>query len=487
MNGGQSGVERCDTLIRGALIIDGTGAPGWRGDLAIVGDRIAAIGDLSGMCGGVEIEATDLALAPGFIDVHTHDDYVLLSKPEMAPKVSQGVSTVVVGNCGVSIAPLAIAGRPPAPLDLVAGEGDWRFASFAELFQALADEPPAINAAFLVGHSTLRVGTMDRLDRAATGREISAMRTALDRSLGDGAIGFSTGLAYPTAIAAPTEEVVAMARGLKEHGGIYATHMRNESEEIVAALEETFHIGQTLDVPIVISHHKLAGKASHGRSWETLGIIDEARRGHAVSLDVYPYTASSTTLSLDFMKKADRVLVAWSKAMPSASGRDIEDVAAELGCGVEEAVARLQPAGGIYFSMDEADVQRILAYPYAMIGSDGLPNDAHPHPRLWGTFPRVLGHYARDLGLFSLEEAVRRMTGYPASRFGLVDRGEIRVGAFADLVLFDPRTIKDQATFEAPEQPATGIVQVLVNGRAVWRDGGPTGERAGRVLRRRGA
>ena len=187
------------------------------------------------------------------------------------------------------------------------------------------------------------------------------------------------------------------------------------------------------------------------------------------------------------MKKADRVLVAWSKAMPSASGRNIEDVAAELGCGVEEAVERLQPAGGIYFSMDESDVQRILAYPYAMIGSDGLPNDEHPHPRLWGTFPRVLGHYSRDLGLFSLEEAVRRMTGYPAGRFGLADRGEIRVGAFADLVLFDPHTVEDRATFEAPEQPAAGIAQVMVNGRAVWRDGGPTGARVGRVLRGRRA
>ena len=487
MNDGQSAVERCDTLFRDALIIDGTGAPGWRGDLAVTGDRIAALGDLAGMRGGVEIEAAGLALAPGFIDVHTHDDYVLLSKPDMAPKVSQGVSTVVVGNCGVSIAPLTLAGRPPAPLDLIAGEGDWRFASFADLFGAMEAEPPATNAAFLVGHSTLRVGAMDRLDRAATGREIGEMRAALDRSLEDGAIGFSTGLAYPTAIAAPTEEVIALARGLKDRGGLYATHMRDESEAIVAALEETFHIGRALDVPVVISHHKLAGKASHGRSEETLGIIEEARQGHAVSLDVYPYTASSTTLSLDFMKKADRVLVAWSKAMPSASGRNIEDVAAELGCGVEEAVERLQPAGGIYFSMDESDVQRILAYPYAMIGSDGLPNDEHPHPRLWGTFPRVLGHYSRDLGLFSLEEAVRRMTGYPAGRFGLADRGEIRVGAFADLVLFDPHTVEDRATFEAPEQPAAGIAQVMVNGRAVWRDGGPTGARVGRVLRGRRA
>ncbi len=484
MTGSQTGAERCDTLFRDALIIDGTGAPGWRGDLAVTGDRITALGDLARMRGGDEIEADGLALAPGFIDVHTHDDYVLLSKPEMTPKVSQGVSTVVVGNCGVSIAPLAIPGRPPAPLDLVAGEGDWRFASFAELFGAVDAAPPATNAAFLVGHSTLRVGVMDRLDRAASEREIGAMRAALDRALEDGAIGFSTGLAYPTAIAAPTEEIVALASGLKDHGGLYATHMRNEGEEIVAALEETFHIGRALEVPVVISHHKLHGEASHGRSGETLGIIDEARRGHAVSFDVYPYTASSTTLSLDFMKLADRVLVAWSKAMPSASGRDIEDVAAELGCGVEEAVERLQPAGGIYFSMDEADVRRILSHPYAMIGSDGLPNDEHPHPRLWGTFPRVLGHYSRDLGLFSLEEAVRRMTGYPASRFGLTDRGEIRVGAFADLVLFDPRTVEDRATFEAPRQPAAGISQVMVNGRAVWRDGAATGARAGRALRR---
>ncbi len=476
--------EKADILFRGATVIDGTGATRFKADVAVTDDRIVAIGDLAQTKGASEIDARGHVLAPGFIDVHTHDDFVLLSKAEMTPKVSQGVTTVVVGNCGVSLAPLDVKGRPPAPLDLIAGEDEWHFGTFRRYFASLDSDPSTVNSIALVGHSTLRFGIMDRLDRPATGTEIKRMRTALEEALAAGAIGFSTGLAYKIAIAAPTEEVIEVARALTAHRALYVTHMRNEGDGILDSLEETFVIGRAADVPVVISHHKVAGAPNFGRSKETLPAIEAAAKGQRVGFDVYPYPASSTVLSADMIERSKKILVAWSKQRPEFAGRDLKEVAAELGCSQAEAIARLLPAGGIYFAMDEDDVKRIMAFPDSMIGSDGLPNDEHPHPRLWGTFPRVLGHYSRELGLFPLEQAVRKMTSLSAHRFGLKDRGVVRTGAYADLVLFDPKKIIDRATFEKPTQPAAGIALVMVNGRIAWRDGVHTGARAGRALRR---
>ena len=236
-------------------------------------------------------------------------------------------------------------------------------------------------------------------------------------------------------------------------------------------------------MPVVISHHKCAGTRNHGRTRETLALIAAARERQSVALDVYPYVAGSTVLDARRLGEAERIIVTWSKARPECAGRDLDSIAAEMGVSRERAANALAPAGAIYFMMDEADVRRVLAFGHAMIGSDGLPHDAHPHPRLWGTFPRVLGHYVREVGLFPLEEAVRRMTGLPAAQFGLTDRGILRPGSYADLVLFDPDTIADRATFEAPTEPAAGIALVMVNGRAVWRDGAATGARPGRALR----
>ncbi len=475
--------DSADLVIRGARLIDGGGGPSVTGDLAVVDDRIAALGDLSRVKGAVEIEAGGKVLAPGFIDVHTHDDRALLADPAMACKASQGVTTVVTGNCGVSLAPLALDGRPPPPLDLISEEGAGFFADFAGYLAALDAAPAALNALCQVGHSSLRVGAMDSLDRAATQDEIAAMRWALECALEAGAIGFSTGLDYRPAVAAPTAEVIALAAAAGAAGALHTTHIRNEGGRVVEALEEAFDVGRGAKVPVVISHHKCAGKANHGRAVETLAMIDAARRELRLGLDAYPYTAASTVLDSNHLEGASRVVVTWSKARPEMAGRDLDEIAAELGLPREAAAEALQPAGAIYFMMDEADVQRILAYPYTMIGSDGLPHDAFPHPRLWGTFPRVLGHYARDLGLFPLEVAVHKMTGLPAANFGLAERGRLRVGSYADLVLFDPDTVIDGATFEAPTTPATGIDLVLVNGRAVWRGGAPTGARPGRAIR----
>jgi N-acyl-D-amino-acid deacylase len=473
-----------DLVIRDALLIDGSGAPGVRADLAVKDDRITEIGDLSRMKGGREFKATGLALTPGFIDTHTHDDRALLSGPLMTCKVSQGVTTVIAGNCGISLAPLTIGRYPPPPLDIIAREASQFFATFDGYLSALDRDPPALNAACQVGHTTLRAGAMDRFDRAATASEIDAMRRQLETSLEHGAIGMSTGLYYPPAKSAPTEEVIALAKPMRAYGGIHTTHMRDEASQLVESVSETIAIGKASDIPVVISHHKASGTANHGLVRQSLKLIDEARKTQALGLDVYPYVAASTMLDPRRIPLASKIIVTWSKSRPEFAGQTLEAIAKTLGCGQEEAANRLLPAGAIYFMMSEDDVRHVLSYPHTMIGSDGLPHDEHPHPRLWGTFPRVLGHYVRDVKLFPLAEAVRRMTALPAAQFGLKNRGILKPGAYADLVLFDPNTIADRATFERPQTPAAGIAEVMVNGRTVWRDGAATGERPGRALRR---
>lgn len=474
----------CDLVLRNGQVIDGSGEPPRRADVAVIGDRIVAVGDIPAGAGAREIDVAGRAIAPGFIDVHTHDDRALFATPDMAMKVSQGVTTVITGNCGVSLAPLTLAGDPPPPLDLIGGQGDYRYPSFAAYLDALDAAPAALNAAALVGHSTLRVGVMADLDRAATPAEVEAMRARLAEALDAGAIGFSTGLAYAPSAHAPTGEVVALAELLHAAGAIYTTHMRDESDHVMDSLDESFAIGRAVGVPVVISHHKVAGPANFGRSRETLPKIAGAMAQQPIGLDAYPYAASSTVLRPDWVREGTRVLVTWSTAAPAQAGRDLADIAAEWGVDRQAAAARLMPAGAVYFSMDEADVRRILAFEHTMIGSDGLPHDSHPHPRLWGSFPRVLGHYAREEGLFPMAEAVRRMTGLPAAKFGLANRGRIRPGAYADITVFDPETIIDRASFAAPKTPAAGIELVLVNGQVVWQDGAPTGARPGRALRR---
>ncbi len=483
--------QHYDLIIRNATIIDGTRAPRIQGDIGVRAGKIAAIGSLKADGAEREIDATGHIAAPGFIDVHTHDDRMLFSDPAMTPKVSQGVTTVIAGNCGISLAhsPGPRAGVTPGtgviipPLDLLDNEGGWfRFPSFGAYREELSATPAAINAACLVGHTTFRVAVMDKLDRAATKAEIAKMREMARESLASGAIGVSTGTAYPPAASAPTEEIIEVCRPLTEFGGLYVTHMRNEDDQVIESIEETCAIGRALNVPVVISHHKTVGMRNHGRSAETLALIEQRMREQPVCLDCYPYIASSTVLRDDRLAQSSRIIITWSKPHPEFSGVDLDEVARRMGVSQAEAVEKLKPAGAIYFMLDEKDVQRILAFDETMIGSDGLPHDAKPHPRLWGTFPRVLGHYCRDLKLFSLETAVYKMTGLPAKKFGLTGRGMLQVGAYADITLFDAAIVIDAADFKNSTEPAKGIATVIVNGELVWADGKGTGARAGKVL-----
>lgn len=477
--------QTCDFLIVGGTVVDGSGAPPAMADVAIEGDRIVAVGDLAGWRGATVLRADGLVVAPGFIDTHSHDDFAVLATPALAPKISQGVTTVIAGNCGVSAAPLEAPRHFPAPLHLLGPAERYRFARVADYRRAFEAAPAAVNLALFAGHANLRVAAMDASDRPATEAEIRVMGAILDQALADGALGLSTGLAYPAAAAATTDEVIALAGHVARGGGVYVTHLRNERDGVVEAVEEALAIGRVAGVDVIISHHKCIGRRNFGRSTETLARIRAATAaGQAVALDLYPYTASSTVLLPDFIRDADRVLVTSSQPHPEMAGRDLADIAAAWGCPPAEAARRLHPAGAVYFQMDEGDLVRILAEPNAMIGSDGVPSDHHPHPRLWGTFPRVLGRYAREQGVLTLHEAVHRMTGLPARVFGLRGRGRLAPGAFADVVLFDARTVIDRATYDHPCQPADGIAAVLVNGRPVWREGAWTGAAPGRFLAR---
>jgi N-acyl-D-amino-acid deacylase len=472
-----------DLVIRHATLIAGDGSKPFEADIAVTGDRIAAIGRLNAEKGIEEIDASGKVVAPGFIDVHTHDDSALLAPRGMDPKISQGVTTVIAGNCGVSLAPLLLDKTPPPPFTLVGGRENFRFDHFADYVAELKRRGIATNAALLVGHTTLRQRCMPVTDRPANEAETAAMQEAVAEAMAEGAFGLSTGLDYPPAVNSSTEEVKALAATAAGLGGPYVTHTRNYFETMDEAIEEAIDIADHAGGKLFISHHQCTGRANFGKSRPSLERIDRARETMDIGMDVYPYAASSTVLRLERCDTGLKILVTWSDPHPEMARREIADIAREWNCTEREAGERLLPAGAVYFQLDEDDVRNIITHPRTMIGSDGLPHDIHPHPRLWGTFPRVLGHYARDVGLFSLEEAVFRMTGLPAREFGIQERGILAEGNFADLVIFDPETVIDTATFEEPRRPAAGIDHVIVNGVSVWRGGRATRALPGSVLK----
>jgi len=394
------------------------------------------------------------------------------------------VTTVIVGNCGISASPVSLGDDLPDPMNLLGNAADFVYPTFAAYVEAVGTVRPAVNVAALIGHTALRNNQMDRLDRSATEAEIEAMQDQLREALEGGALGLSSGLAYLSANAASTEEVVALARLLTPAGAVYTTHMRTEAEAILEAMHEAFEIGRASHVPVIVSHLKCAGIANWGRSGEVLQALEAARASQEVGCDCYPYAAGSSTLDLRQVDERVKIAITWSTPHPEMAGQTLAEIAEAWSVTQLEAARKLQPAGAIYHSISEEDMRRILRHPSTMIGSDGLPNDPLPHPRLWGTFPRVLGRYSREEKLFSLPDAIHKMTGMPAQRFGLAERGLIREGYWADLVLFDPETIIDTATFDDPIRASEGILGVWVNGVLSYTSQGATGDRAGRFLPR---
>lgn len=488
-------------MIHGATLYDGSGAPPRRADLAVRGERIAAIEPrIEG--GGVRVDASGLALAPGFVDVHTHDDFAAVLFPEMGFKVQGGVTSVVVGNCGMGAAPrpqadaYAAAFHPGRPLP--AWEG------YAGYLAYLEGEPASCNVAALVGLGGVRAAVLGGEARAPDAGELGAMRALVREGIEAGCAGVSSGLIYEPGKHAQVDELAALAGEARASGGLYATHMRDEGAGLLGAVREAIAVGERAGVPVQISHHKAAGRASWGLVRESLALIDGARaRGVDVSADQYPYTAASTVLAavVSYFSDAEggrgvgqgdaaEVVLSSAPKNPGWEGRSIADLAAEWGVAPLAAARRVLDAEGIaaavvIHNMSEDDVRTVMRHPSTMIGSDGLPMiHARPHPRLYGTFARVLGTYVREQGVLSLEEGVHRMTGLSAARFGLADRGLLRAGAFADLVLFDPAKIADVASYDDPHHPPAGIERVFVNGTEVVRGGAHTGARPGRPLRR---
>lgn len=475
---------KVDWLFKNATVIDGSGEAEYRADVAISQDRIARIAPVIHDSATATLDCRGLVLAPGFIDVHTHDDLVVIKRPDYIEKTSQGVTSLIVGNCGISAACAVMGEEVPDPINLLGERDEFSYPDVARYQQRIDAVTPSVNVGTLIGHTTLRNNCVASLLQPASDREIATMRQTLRLALEQGALGLSTGLSYGNAVNASTEEVCALAELLADYQGLYTTHMRTEYDGVIDAMREAFLVGRHGRVPVQISHHKCAGVKNWGRTRETLALIEKYQQQQEINCDVYPYNAGSSNLDLNQVTEDYDILISWSAPFPQLAGQTLKAIAAHWHTDVHDAAKRLLPAGAIYFQMHEEDVRRVLQHPSAMIGSDGLPCDPNPHPRLWGTFPRVIGHYSRDEKLFPLITAVHKMTGMSARRFGLAQRGLIQEGYFADLTLFNPQTVNEAGTFAQPKQAARGIEKVFVNGVLTWSDRQMTGQRAGKFLGR---
>lgn len=468
-----------DIILKNGTVLDGSGSKGFKADVAIKGNVIKTIGELDEKSAIKSFDIKGKVVSPGFIDVHTHDDNAVLKMPDCLPKISQGVTTVIVGNCGISAAPVRLQDSPPDPLNLLGKKEDFTYPDFKAYINRINEIRPAVNVAALVGHTSLRINHMRDLYREATSSETLAMSNELRRCLEEGAIGLSTGLAYGTAMKATTQEVISLARTVNKNGGIYVTHLRNEFDKVIDAMDEAFTIGETADIPVIISHLKCAGPDNWDRSEELLNFIENSKYKDRIHMDCYPYAAGSSTLDLGQVEERVKILITWSEPHPEKSKKFLHEIAEEWGLSLLEAAKKLQPAGAVYFSISEEDMNKIITHPKTMIGSDGLPHDPHPHPRLWGTFPKVLGRLSREQQLFTLSSAIHKMTGLSATNFNLQNRGLIKEGYYADIVVFDAEEIGDQATFEKPLEMSKGIEMVFVNGVETFKNGSSTGNRNG--------
>lgn len=505
-----------DLVLRSVTLLDGSGIPGQRGDLAIRDGRIVALGQFDVPTGSPQLFLDGLCVAPGFVDVHTHVDAELVRQPGAENFLRMGVTTLVTGNCGSSVENL---GAHLARLER-GGIGP--------------------NYASLVGHGTVRRAVLGTANRAPTTDELARMQELVAAAMREGAFGMSTGLIYVPGTYAATDELIALAKVVGAHGGLYASHIRNENDQVLDAIAEALRIGREAEVPVQISHVKCTGKPNHGRAEQVLAAVQAARhQGQRVGVDQYAYDASSTGLDVLFpadelavdreafgrrlrddatyratihgalLRKMDQVgfgdfrfaRIATAKGnedlngllLPQAAerrlGRNDRDAQAELAMDLFAAAAPAR-VGMIYHTLAEADVERFLREDWIAVASDArlLGGDGidKPHPRGAGNNPRVLGRYVRERAVLPLEVAIHKMTQVPARAFGLVDRGELRVGAWADLVVFDPATVADRATYDDPTQPPVGIRAVFVNGQLAVDRGQFTGVRAGAVLRHQG-
>jgi N-acyl-D-aspartate/D-glutamate deacylase len=486
-----------DLVFRNVNLLDGTGADSVPGDLAIADGRISAIGEVG--AAREEIDGQGAVLAPGFIDTHAHDDGAFFRHPGMEFKLAQGVTSVVSGNCGFSAIPADPSKDSVAASGgILAGlSGD--FSDLDGYFAAVLEGKPAINNMMLVGHNTVRSLVMEDSKAVPDAAQLKQMQGHVRQALEQGACGFSSGLIYRPGRYSDTEEVIALAEQAAPFDALYTTHMRNEGDGLLDAVDESLRIGAQSGVHLHISHHKAAGKSNWGKVRASLEKVDAARqRGQRVTLDVYPYTAGSGRMIEYFnldrvnLELAEVIRIASCPAYRDYEGRMLVDIAAEQGLALEDAVKQIltAPKGDrticIHFIIDEADIETNLSYRDMMVGSDGIPDlRGRPHPRLFGTFPRVLGHYVRERGVLSLAEAVRRMTSVSARTFGLTERGELRTGYHADLVLFEPELIIDKATYDEPKQEPAGIRAVVVNGQVAYQAGQHTGVGSGQMLRYR--
>jgi dihydroorotase/N-acyl-D-amino-acid deacylase len=493
-----------DILISGGHIVDGAGNPWFKGDIGIAGDTIVYVGPSRGARAKLVLQASGLTVSPGFIDTHSHGRRGVFEVPSAENQIRQGVTTIIEGPDGSS----------PLPV----GEYLTRFAKV----------PASTNFGMLVGQGTIREKVIGLKDRQATPGEMETMRSMVREAMEQGAFGLSTGLIYLPGTFTPIEEIIELARQAGSMGGIYTSHMRDEAFNITGSVKETVRIGEEAGLPVQVTHHKIIGGRNWGRSKETLALIEEARRrGVDVTIDQYPYTASSTALSALIPKwalesgsaafreraaspetrarmkreivvnlKEDRgsgdlrnVVFANCAADRALAGKSLRDLTGSDDFEIaSEHVVKLQEKGGcscIYHAIGEEDVERIMRYPWTMIASDGgIPvfGVDVPHPRNYGTFARVLGRYVRERKVLTLEDAIRRMTGFPAVRFRIPDRGLLRVGMKADVAVFDAGKVIDKADFGTPHQYAEGFVHVLVNGTPVLLNGEMTPARPGRAL-----
>jgi dihydroorotase/N-acyl-D-amino-acid deacylase len=497
-----------DLVVANGRIVDGSGNPWYYGDVAIKGDTIAAIGHFDPKMATRTLDAKGMIVAPGFIDIHTHARRGIFLDPSAQNYIRQGVTTLMEGNDGSS----------PLPI--------------APFLKSVADAKPAPNFGTFAGQGSIRQQVMQLVNRPATPDEIEKMRVLMRQAMLDGAFGMSTGLFYVPGNFTPPDEVIEIAKVAGAMGGMHISHMRNESAQILASVKETIRIGEEGHMPTQVTHHKIIGGANWGLSKQTIELVEEARaRGVDVSIDAYPYTASSTgtmalipqwaqeggqkalverlnapqqranikALVVDNIKN-DRgagdpanVVMASCGFNKSLAGKSLADITKDRGHAVNfetaaETLLEIQIAGGcsaVYHAISEEDVERILKYPFTMIGSDGeIPEFGvgAPHPRSYGTFARVLGRYVRDRHTLTLEDAVHRMSGLPATRLQLYDRGLLRPGMKADVVVFDPATVADKAEFAKPHQYAVGFKHVIINGKPVIAESTLTSERPGKVL-----